>query len=96
MRKLNNLTSWKKYEKRLMQKSGFKTAAKRTETEYELVRSLIELRLKRKLTQKDLARKIGTKQPVISRLESFGSKPTFSLLQRISEALDSHLHISFQ
>ena len=96
MRNINDLTSWKNYEKKLMNRKGFKKLVKKNEPKYLLVRSLISARLKKRLSQKELARRIGTKQPVISRLENMQSYPTLSLLERISHALDTKLHIYFQ
>lgn len=96
MRNINDLTTWENYEKRLMKRKGFKTLADKNEPKYQLVRSLIGARLKKRLSQKELARRIGTKQPVISRLENMQSYPTLSLLERISHALGTKLHIYFQ
>ena len=69
MRNINDLTTWETYEKKLMKRKDFKKLAEKNEPKYQLVRSLIGARLKRKLSQKELTRRIGTKQPVISRLE---------------------------
>ena len=96
MRNINDLTTWKTYEKKLMKRQGFKKLSEKNEPKYQLVRSLIGARLKRNLSQKELARRIGTKQPVISRLENMQSFPTLSLLERISKALDTKLCIYFQ
>ncbi len=96
MRNINDLTSWENYEKKLMKRKGFKKLAEKNEAKYQLVRSLIGARLKKRLSQKELAKRIGTKQPVISRLENMQSYPTLSLLERISQALDTKLHIYFR
>ncbi len=96
MRNINGLTTWEDYEKKLMKKKGFKKFSEKNEPKYQLVRSLIGARLKKKLSQKELARRIGTKQPVISRLENMQSYPTLSLLERISNALGTKLYIYFQ
>jgi len=96
MRNIKKLTNWNKYEKKLLANKDFQKSASRLEPEYQLVKSLIEIRLKKKLSQKDLAEKIGTKQPVISRLENMNSKPTLTLLEKISKALNVRLHICFQ
>ncbi len=90
------LTPWEDLEKELMKNPRFKKLAAQHEHEFELACSLIDLRLKKGLTQKQLAKKIGTKQPVISRLEGMVSKPSLSLLERISEALGVKLRIYFQ
>lgn len=79
-----------------MKRKGFKKLAEKNEAKFELVRSLIAARLKKNLSQKELARRIKTKQPVISRLENMQSYPTLTLLDRISKALDTKLHIYFR
>jgi predicted transcriptional regulator len=58
------------------------------EGEFTLAKEIIELRIKSKLTQKQLAQQIGTSQPAIARLES-GSYRNVSLsfLRRIADAL---------
>ena len=96
MRNINDLTSWKDYEKKLFKRKDFKKLAIKNEPKYQLVRSLIRARLKKKLSQKELAERVGTKQPVISRLENMESYPTLSLLERISHALETKLHVYFQ
>lgn len=49
---------------------------------------VFEARTKKGMSQSELAKKMGTKQSVISRLESSRSNPTMSLLIKISKALD--------
>ena len=58
------------------------------EDEFTLAKEIIELRIKSKLTQKQLAQQIGTSQPAIARIES-GSYRNVSLsfLRRIADAL---------
>lgn len=94
-RSINELTNWLDYEKRILKNKHFLKAAKKVDYEYQLAKSLIELRLKRKLSQKALARKIGSKQPVISRIETASVKPSISLLERIADALDAQLEVRF-
>ncbi|KKP67075.1 MAG: hypothetical protein UR63_C0022G0004 [Candidatus Roizmanbacteria bacterium GW2011_GWC2_35_12] len=81
MRKINDLTSWEDFEKKLLKRKGYKELADKNEPKYQLVRSLIGARLKKRLSQK---------------LENMESSPTISLLERISIALGSKLYISFQ
>jgi ribosome-binding protein aMBF1 (putative translation factor) len=65
--------------------------------EFELIESMIKAREKAGLTQTELAKKIGTKQPVLSRLESGGfSKATVETLRKIANALDSRLVVKLQ
>jgi DNA-binding XRE family transcriptional regulator len=60
---------------------------------YQLARQMIGARLKQKMTQASLAKRAGTGQAVISRLEGMNAKPSFSLVQRIANALGTDFTI---
>ncbi|KKQ97292.1 MAG: Transcriptional regulator, XRE family [Candidatus Woesebacteria bacterium GW2011_GWB1_39_12] len=95
-RDVRKLTSWKTYEKKLLKDKKFLKVAELLEPEFILADSLIKARKKKNLTQIQLARRVGTKQPVISKLETANSKPSISLLKRIAQALDSRLTVKFE
>jgi len=94
-RKIEDLTSWRDFEKKLLKNKRFARLVKKTEYEYQLARSLIEIRLRKNITQEQLAKRAKTKQPVISRIETGTVKPSISLLERLATALDSKLDIRF-
>ena len=62
----------------------------------EIARMVVELRQKAKLTQKELADKAETTQPVIARLESGADNrmPSLELLAKIAIAANANLKIS--
>ncbi len=64
--------------------------------EYTVIKSIIASRHKQGWSQGELAKRIGTKQPVISRLESGASNPTLELLQRVATALELKLEVSLR
>lgn len=64
--------------------------------EYDLIRAVIDKRLKKKMSQAELARKMGTGQSAISRLESGEANPSFKFLQKVAHALGARLTISFR
>ena len=72
----------------------FKKIWEESEVEYQLSCKLIEARLKSKLSQRDLAKKVKTSQAAISRIEAMNGNPSLSLLKRIATALESKLSIS--
>ena len=72
----------------------FRQAWKDSEPEYLLAKKIIEKRLANKLSQRALAKKLGTSQAVVSRLETMTANPTLSLLQRVSKALGTKLVIT--
>ncbi len=67
-----------------------------SEVEYQLSRKLIETRLKRNISQRDLAEKAHTTQAVISRIESMNSNPSIGLLKKLAEALGVKLKVGFK
>lgn len=48
------------------------------------------------ITQRDLARRIGTKESAISRLESGRHATNVGTLRRVFEALESHLVVGYE
>ena len=63
--------------------------------EFAMIQAVIDARVKKGVTQKDLAQRIGTKQSVISRLESGRANPSVAFLKKLAQALNSHLEIRF-
>lgn len=60
------------------------------EEEFTIAKEVIELRLRHKLTQKELAERVGTSQPAIARLESGNYRNlSLSFLRRVAQALDA-------
>ena len=80
-----------------MKNPKFKKAWHDLDTEFELLESLLQAREKAGLTQEELAEKIGTKQPALSRLERGGfKKASVETLRRIADVLDARLVIKLQ
>lgn len=63
--------------------------------EFELINILIQARAKKGLTQNKLAQKMGTKQSVISRLESGKANPSVAFLQKLASVMGYKLTIKF-
>ena len=87
---------WKTHKRQLLKRSEFREALKETELEYQVARMLIEARVKKGYTQKELAKKLDTKQSVISRVESARSLPSLSFLKKLASALDTSLKLEFK
>lgn len=62
--------------------------------EFTVAQAVIGKRIEKGMTQSELARKIGTKQSAVSRIESGNYNPSIGLLEKIAKALDSRLIIS--
>lgn len=89
------LIPFEKIERRWARNPIVQKAYDDLEPEYQLVKSLIEIRVKKNLSQGELAEKVGMKQPVISRIESMRSLPSVATLKKISKALGEPLLIRF-
>ena len=63
------MPNYKQFKKQLLKDKEIKKAYKDLGPEFEVVKMLIANRLKQGITQKELAIRAKTKQPVISRLE---------------------------
>jgi ribosome-binding protein aMBF1 (putative translation factor) len=87
----------KEYITEQMKNPEFKKAWHDLDTEFELFESMIKAREKAGLSQTELAKRIGTKQPALSRLEKGGfKKATVETLKKIADALDARLVIKLQ
>lgn len=64
--------------------------------QYDLIRAVIGARIKKNMSQRQLAEKIGTKQSNISRFESGNSNPSLAFIQKIAAALDLEVSISLK
>lgn len=67
----------------------------RLQPEFAVINAIIEARRKKGVTQHELAKRIGTKQSVISRLESGRTNPSVAFLKKLANALSSYLEIKF-
>lgn len=66
------------------------------EEEFALASAVIEARSRAGLTQEELAKRMGTTQPVVARLESGRSRPSTHTLERLAKATGSTLVIRFE
>ena len=81
-------------EKHLKDKE-FKIYFDRAEAKRKIAQEIAALRSAKHLTQTELAKEVGTKQQVISRLENPTDTrmPSFEFLDRIAKAFDKRLVI---
>lgn len=80
----------------LLKDPGFRHEYEKLETEFQIARQIIGARIKNRMSQEELAKKAGTGQAVISRLEGMNAKPSISLLARVARALNTKINITIQ
>ena len=81
-------------DKEFMKDPEYKREYDKLETEYQVASQMIEARIKRKMSQEELAKKANTGQAVISRLEGMNSKPSISLLESVAKTLQIKFYIT--
>lgn len=89
--KKNDTSKFTRYEEFLaksLKDPEFKKEYDALEDEFALINEILSARLAKKMTQADLAKKLGMKQEAISRLESGESNPTYTTLSKVAKALD--------
>lgn len=87
------MDEWQDFKKELLEDKKVLKEYKKLEPKYKLISQLIAARNKKRITQAQLAKKIGTKQSAIARLEAGNTNPTLSFLEKISFALNTKLSI---
>ena len=83
------------YKAMQMKDPEFAAAYHEFEPELQVIRAMIDARVKNNMTQKELAERSGIDQSEISRLERGTRNPSIRLLQRIADAMNMDLKISF-
>jgi ribosome-binding protein aMBF1 (putative translation factor) len=92
-KKIKGMTTFDSLHRKWMKKPAYKKAYLDSQPEFDLTVRLIEKRIKEGLTQKQLAKKLGTKQSAISRFESGNGNPTLLFLRNLATALDTELKV---
>lgn len=65
------------------------------EPEYQIIKSMLDGRAMKGMTQKDLAEATGITQADISKLENGNANPSLRTLERIAKGLGMRLKIEF-
>ncbi len=89
------MMTFEEHKKILLKNPQFRKIYEETRLEREVARSLIRARIERRLTQAQLAKKLKTKQSVISRVESGQTTPSLSFLKRLAAVLGLSLKVEF-
>ena len=87
------MTSLAELKERLMTDPEVRTEYERLGPVYELVGAMVEARREAGLSQSEVARRIGTTQSAIARLENAHHMPSLEMLTRYAAALGRRLDI---
>ena len=78
-------------KKSLMEDDQFKTEYDKLKPRYDAIAQIIKSRQELRITQAELAQRVGTQKSNISRLESGNYNPSLDFLIRVSDALGKNL-----
>lgn len=91
------MITYREHRKELLKDKKVKEEYEKLLPEYALAKSIIEQRIKKKMTQEDVAKKTGMPQSTISRIEGLThGLPKLSTLKKIADALDANLVIKIE
>ena len=82
--------------RRWMKEPGFRAGYDALEDEFALASMLIDARVKAKLSQQELARRMATSQSTIARLESGAGRPNLSTIARFAKATGMRVKLSLE
>jgi len=94
--KKTKYTPFSRVKHELMSDRSFKQSYKNIQPKYEIIRAVLDARIKRGITQAQLAKRVGTTQSAIARFESGEGNPTLDFLVKISDALGKHIVMKVQ
>jgi len=80
-------------KKRLMDNPEVRAEYEKADAEYAVIEALIRARTRARLSQTELAKRLGTTQSAIARLEGGNVSPSLSTLRRYAEATGAQLRI---
>lgn len=87
------LIPFARLERKWLQDPEYKKAYDDLEFEFEILKAIIRARARQKLTQRELARKIGVAQSALARFESGRTNPTLSFLKKVTVGLGLKLTV---
>ncbi|MES2059619.1 MAG: helix-turn-helix transcriptional regulator [Patescibacteria group bacterium] len=85
--------SHKDFKKELFKDPEFRKVHNEMAFELEIFKALIRARIEKKLTQKQLATKIGVAQSALARFENGNTNPTLSFLKKVTTGLGLKLMV---
>jgi ribosome-binding protein aMBF1 (putative translation factor) len=77
-----------------MKDQAYKKAYDELDLEFSIISAVIDARIKKGMTQKKLAEKMGTKQSSIARFESGNYNPTLAFTQKLLTAIGAKIKVS--
>ena len=88
------MTRLKDLKKRLLKDADFREEYARADEEFALIETLIRARTAARLTQGEVARRLGTTRSAVARLEGACVSPSIATLRCYAEATGTRLTVA--
>ena len=88
------MKTYSRFKKEVLKNKKIRRAYEELDPEFEVITILIKRRLEKGCTQRELARRVGTKQSAIARFESGTYNPSLDFLKKVTYALDARIRIT--
>ncbi len=88
------MKTYLQFKKEILKNKEVRRSYEALGPEFEIIAVLIKRRLEKGFTQQELAKRVGTKQSAISRLESGTYNPSLDFLKKVTEALGARIKIA--
>jgi HTH-type transcriptional regulator / antitoxin HipB len=92
----SNAAGWEQVRRERLAAPAARSGYQRTQRAAELGERIRALREASGISQAELARRIGSTQPSIARLEAGRVSPTLETLERVAAALDAELVVALE
>lgn len=89
------MSDLKELTSELLQEEEFRREYESLQPEMNIMRAMLDARIRAGMTQMELSVKSGISQADISRLENGTRNPSLDLLKRLAAAMDTTLKIEF-
>lgn len=90
------MDNWQEIKKEILSDKETKKKYDSLEVEYQILGDIVRLRNQKKITQKELAAKIGTTQSALSRFEMGEVNPSLDFLKKVAGALGTKLVVRLE
>ena len=90
------MDNWETIKKEILKNSNVKRSYDALDVEYQILSDMVRIRNQKKITQKELAKKMGTTQSALSRFETGDINPSLDFLKKIASALGTKLVVRLE
>ena len=87
------MKTFTQFKKQSLKRPGVRKAMEAPDIEFQLIEAMIEARMRGRVTQKQLAQKIGVAQSALARFEAGRTNPTLSFLNKVTSGLGLKLMV---